>query len=330
MNKKVGIAVIAAILIAAAILVLKNNPTFENTSFAMNTFINISITDKDAKETGIKILNTVSEFENHNSMYIDGSAISQINANAGKSSVSINQDTYELLKRAYTLCEQSDGRFDITIGPLVKAWNITSDNPAIPQISSELMSLVNYRDMVFYDNNSSVMLRREGQIIDLGGIAKGSVCDKIYSILEEAQIKKAAISIGGNVVVYGDDSYKVGIQHPRNSSELIATVRLKNKIISTTGDYERYFEVDGKRYHHIIDPSSGQPYESDFYSVTVIGNDGALADYLSTLLFMTPKEGLMQLLDDYSIIAFGKDNLVYVSPDLSIELLDNSFSRYNG
>lgn len=331
MSKKVGFAVITAVL-AVLILVgalrMQDNGSFETTFFAMNTFINAKITGKDSDETGEQILNAVKEFEQSNSMYLEDSFVSKINSNAGKSYVPVDEETYALIKRACNLCEQSGGKFDITIGPLVKKWNVTADRPHIPEIDENIMSLINYQDILFNDEDTSIMLKNQGQIIDLGGIAKGSISDKVYGILEQSKVKEAAISIGGNVIVYGNDSYKVGVQHPRREGELIATLRLKNQIISTTGDYQRYFEVNGKRYHHIIDPKTGQPYDSDFYSITVIGGDGTFNDYLSTTLFMTPKQEVISLLDTYSIIAVCKDNTVYASPHLDIELKDDNFTIY--
>lgn len=331
MSKKVGITAIIgvfAILIAAVIFILPDNKTYTNMAFAMDTFIDINIKGKESESTGKRIVDEISFFENHASMFVENSDVSAINANAGKSYVPVNKAVYDLIKRATELCEQSGGKFDITIGPLVQIWDISGDNPKVPQIDAQLLSLINYKHILFDDTNCSVMLKNPGQQIDLGGIAKGNISDKIYTILQDSDIKEASISVGGNVIVYGDRSYKVGIKHPRQTDSLIATVTLSNSIISTTGDYERYFEANGIRYHHILDPKSGQPYNGDFYSVTVIGSDGTLNDYLSTALFMTPKQELIGLLDKYSIVAIGKDNVVYASENLEIELKDKSFTLY--
>lgn len=332
MGRKAVISVIAAaiIILAASCLLYSKNDNFKSNSFAMNTFIDINITGKKTKETGNKILNLINKFDENNSMYIESSFVSGVNNSAGKSYVHVDKDTYDLIKRTYLLCEQSGGKFDVTIAPVVLAWNINGDNPHIPEIDENLLSLVNYKDILFNDENSSIMLKNPNQKIDLGGIAKGSVCDKIYEILKTEDVKEAAISVGGNVIAFGNKSYNVGIKHPRKQNGLIASVKLNNKIISTTGDYERYFEIDGKRYHHIIDPKSGQPYNSDFYCVTVIGQDGAFGDYMSTRLFMTPKDELISMLENYDIIAVGKDNTVYASPNLEIELKDSSFKLYKG
>ena len=295
----------------------------------MNTVINVKTQGKQARETATKILSIINEYENRTSMYLPDSDISKINSNSGKEYVRVQKDTYRLLKRAYDLCEESGGRFDITVGPLVTLWNINTGNPQIPQINNEILSLISYKDIAFDESINGVKLNKKGQQIDLGGIAKGDVCDKIYEVIKASDINEAIVSLGGNVIVYGNRQYNVGIQHPRNPDSIIATVSLQNKLISTAGDYQRFFEADGIRYHHIIDPSSGMPYNSDFYSVTIIGEDGALCDYLSTLMFMTPKDRLIDLLDDYSIIAFGKDNKVYASKNLDISLKDSSFTVYN-
>lgn len=306
-----------------------SSSAYNKSQVAMDTLIDVSLNGKSSKEAGDLIFQEISDFEGYSSMYVDNSDVSEINANAGKEEVSVCDDLYILLKRAYTLCEESNGKFDITIGPLVKAWDVNAQNPVVPQITDELKDLVNYKDVLFNDSTKAVKLAGQGQILDLGGIAKGYLCDKIYEIIKSNNIDEAIINIGGNVIVYGNRTYNVGLQHPRKTDEVIATIGLTNTMISTAGDYQRYFEADGRRYHHIIDPKSGQPYESDFYSVSVIGSDGTLCDYLSTLMFMTPKDELISLLDDYKIIAIGKDNKIYASKGLDISLNDDSFSVYN-
>ncbi|MBQ9625302.1 MAG: FAD:protein FMN transferase [Clostridia bacterium] len=300
----------------------------ETTHFAMDTVITIKLKGKEANGAMSDIIACLDGFEAEMSMFKEGSLVKAVNDNAGKQPVQVSEGAYALIKRALELCNSCGGRFDITIGPLTTAWDITGDNPQIPHITEELLALINYNDVVLNDGDLSVMLKKEGQQIDLGGIAKGAACDRCLAILKEKQIDEGIISIGGNVIVYGGRSFKVGIKHPRNDGELIATVNVTDKIVSTTGDYERYFEVDGKRYHHIFDHNTGMPYESDFYSVTVISEDGALADFLSTLAFMTKKEDIAPYLEQYSVIAFGKDGNVYMSKNLDFTLLDTAFKVY--
>lgn len=330
-NKAVYIVLVALVILTTALYVVFSPKNFSGVYVAMNTQVSVNITGRDAEKTGQSVIDALNAFEAQNSMYRANSEITRINDAAGTSYVKVNDDTYAMINRAYELCNDSGGKFDITVAPLVLAWDVNSDNPKIPKITEDMLSLVNYKDILFDEENKSIMLKNPYQKLDLGGLAKGAACDIVKDILETGGIKEAAISVGGNVIIYGSKEYKVGIKHPRRDGELIANVKLKNKIISTTGDYERYFEIDGKRYHHIFDSETGYPYDSDFYSVTVFGEDGMAGDYLSTLMFMSDTNTVINSLDKYDIIAVGRDGKIYASDRLieSVQVLDSDFSIYS-
>lgn len=331
MKNKVAIAVIvAAVAIGVVSYIILSPKTYSSENFAMDTVINMNITGKDPQDTGAKIIERIYSFDSEYSMFRPSSTITKINDASGKNPVKVSDEGYALMKKAYSLCEQSDGKFDITIAPLVFMWNITGSNPKVPEIDPAILSLIDYKGIKFNDEQKTIMLETKGQQIDLGGLLKGSACDEIKSVLNSSDTKSAIVSLGGNVVLHGDGIYKVGIKHPRQNNSMIATVKLSNKVVSTTGDYERYFEIDGKRYHHIFDKATGYPHESDFYSVTVIGEDGMTGDFLSTYMFLSDTKTVISMLDKYDIIAFGKDNKVYYSSGLDIELLDNNFTKYDG
>ena len=219
--------------------------------------------------------------------------MNRLNSMAGKDYIKISPETFFVLETARKYSELSKGKFDITIGPLVKAWAIGTDNARIPEQKEvdSLLPLVSYNDIVLNKSTLKAGLARKNQIADLGGIAKGYAGDEAVKILKKNGISSAFINIGGNVVTFGkkpDGSlWKIAIQNPRSGDgNFIGILNVASKAIVTSGDYERYFIKNGVRYHHILDPSTGYPAESDLIAVTVVYDKSVDADALSTSLFI--------------------------------------------
>lgn len=206
----------------------------------------------------------------------------------------VSQRTFDLLQRAKELSEQSDGAFDITIAPVVELWGITSDHPHVPtdEELAQAMALMGLEDLVLDEEACTVYLTRPGMAIDLGGIAKGWTADQLREYARELGAERGYVSLGGNLMIIGErpdgDPFKFGLRDPQgDASTYLGTVTLEDGCtMATTGGYERYFEEDGIRYHHVLDPRTGYPADSDLLSVAVISKDGTLADYLSTTLFV--------------------------------------------
>ncbi len=298
--------------------------TYSTSQIIMDTIVTVDINGDNANIAGEEIIQRLKEFDSKTSFYYEDSLVSEKNNKAGSDFVSVDEELYNLIKSGYEYSLQSDGIFDITIAPISEKWDITSN--VIPTITKEDLALVNYEDMLFNDETLGVMLKNQGQKIDLGAIAKGYACDIVKDILQSHEIEEAIISLGGNIVSVSKDTQKAAIRHPRGErEETIAAFDLNYSTISTAGDYERYFELDGKRYHHILDSNTGMPYESPFMSVSIICDDGALGDYLATRIFLSNEEDAKEILDFYNIdyIVVSKDNKVYTNID--IELRDDSF-----
>lgn len=316
----------------------KEIQTAAGVEFIMNTFVEQRWYGENAQKTYDEIVSALKELENSLSLYVENSEISMLNAAAGKHPVAFSDDCYSLLKEAVGFCEQSGGIFDITIAPLTLVWNITASEPVIPNDEdiARAQQLVNYKDIIFDDSVKTVMLAREGMSVDLGGIAKGMAAGKMRRFAEKNDVS-GFLSIGGNMMVCGKKpdggDFVIGIRDPRgDASEFIATVTLDGLTMATTGDYERYFEQDGVRYHHVLDPFTGRPSESDLISVTVISENGTLADCLSTSIFLQGSGALEKYLtrDDCMIAAVTKDKDVYVSPALKERLnINKNKSEYN-
>ncbi|MFV0498271.1 MAG: FAD:protein FMN transferase [Candidatus Fimivivens sp.] len=301
------------------------------TEFVMNTWVEQRWYGENAQKTYDEVLASLKELENKLSLYVEESEISRLNSAAGVQPVALSRDTYQLLRQATDYCAQADGLFDITVAPLTVVWNVNSDNPRIPtqEEIKGAQKLVDYRRIIFDDANQTAMLADAGMRIDLGGIAKGVAASLMrqYAVANDVQ---GYLSIGGNMMVQGKKmdgtDFVIGMRDPRgDASEFIASLPLDGLTMATTGDYERYFEQEGIRYHHVMDPFTGYPAVTDLISVAVVSENGALADYLSTLIFMRGSQALPTYLarNDCMVLAVTKDFEVYASEALQDRLTIN-------
>lgn len=272
-----------------------------------------------------KATEIMKEFDQMLSFFIEDSEVSKINKNASKGFTKISKETFEILKGAEYYSKLTDGIFDITIAPLVKEWAINSLNPKILMEDeiNEKLSLVNYEDVILNENNLSVMLLKEKQKIDLGGIAKGYIADKIIEFYKENNVTSAIINIGGNIKVLGikdeEALWNVGIYEPKKHSEIvICSISVKDKSIVTSGGYERAFMYNGETYNHILNPKSGYPVKSDLKSITIVSDDSITGDALSTPLFIMGKNKACEFMSKHSIsgIMVTENDEIIVTRDL--------------
>lgn len=289
-------------------------------NYGMNTVMNHQAFGKYAKRSLKAIKKEAIRLEKLLSRFIFKSEISKINRSAGIKCEKVSNDTYEVLLQAIEFSKYCQGLFDITIGPLVTLWNNSKNNCMPPEDSKikQILPLVNYNDIIFNPNKKTIGLKRIGQSIDLGGIGKGFAGDKFIEIFKKYGVSSAFTNLGGNVVVLGtkpDGSpWQVGIWHPREENNILGVVSVINKAIVTSGDYQRYFiDNNGKRYHHILDPSTGYPVNSGLISVTVIADSSMAADALSTILFAAGMKKGIEILRKFS----GAE-AIFVDTDLQV------------
>ena len=209
----------------------------------------------------------------------------------------LSEDTAALIEDALELYRKTEGAFDITVYPLMREWGFTDENYRVPD-SDRLKELLKNTDAskIEYDETTKQLTLPEGVQIDFGGIAKGYTSARVMEIFRECGVESGIVSLGGNVQTCGKkpdgSTWKIGVQNPDTSADepYIGTLDIGEKAVITSGGYERYFEQDGKTYHHILDPKTGYPAASGLKSVTIVSADGALADGLSTSLFIMGKE----------------------------------------
>ncbi|ROR27305.1 thiamine biosynthesis lipoprotein [Mobilisporobacter senegalensis] len=261
------------------------------------------------------------------SRFIPESDISRINRSAGLNWEQISDDTLEVLSQAGKLSNYSKGLLDITIAPLVDLWRAGKDTLEIPDDLriKQLLPLVDHKGLELNFHGKAAILHKTGQAIDLGGIGKGYAGDKLLKLYKKYDISSAFVNIGGNVLTLGrkpdGSKWQVGISHPREENHLIGTVEAADKAVVTSGDYQRYFkDSQGKRQHHILDPSTGYPAESGLVSVTIVSDSSTAADGLSTVLFVAGKEQGIELLKNVpntEAIFIDTDLVVHITAGLT-------------
>lgn len=222
------------------------------------------------------------------SAFDKNSEISRINRNAGIAPVQVSDETMHLIIKSIEYSELTGGRFDITTGPLSRLWKRAvagGSEPDEQEIESAL-ELTGYRDILADERKKTVMLRKKGQSIDLGAIAKGYAADEAKGIFQEHGISDAIINLGGTVIALGEK--RIGIQHPfRKTGAYFGSIKAKDEAVVTAGVYEQCRKTDGGLIHHIIDPKTGYPAAAEFSSVTLTGDSAEELDALSTAALMT-------------------------------------------
>lgn len=313
--------------------------------YILDTLISVKVYGNNCDSVAQHCVNEIKNIDDKMSPTKEKSEVVNINRNAGKRFVKVSDDTFKVIKCAYNYSKLTNGFFDPTIAPIVNLWGIGTDHEKVPNEKEirEKLNLVNYKDININDKNNSIKLLRKNQGIDLGGIAKGYAADKVKEILVNAGVKKAFVNLGGNIYALGTNpegnEWRIGIQNPFHSSEdmqdYIGIVKVKNKSVVTSGDYERYFERNGKRYHHIFNTKTGYPSENEIKSVTIISDKSMDGDALSTSAFvlgLDKGEKLIESLKGVDAIFITKNKKVYVTSGIKdkFEITNKEFSYEEG
>lgn len=327
----------AAILFSAGILgcsslsaeSMQTQEPITRTDFKLNTIVTITIYDSEDASLLTECMKICDKYEAIFSRTNPGSELSKLNQRK-LPAISGTSDTYriseplaDLISLGLHYSRESEGAFDIAIAPLTSLWDFSSEAPKVPEASAirEALSETGSEDVSL--KGQDITLPSPDTAFDLGGIAKGYIADRIKDYLLSENVQSAIISLGGNVVCIGTKPdhapFKIGIQKPfADRNETIAVMNITDQSVVTSGIYERCFEENGTLYHHILNPSTGYPYDNDLVSVTIISDKSADGDALSTTCFALGYEkGLAyaQSLDNIHAIFITKDYKVHYTED---------------
>ncbi|MBU3157490.1 FAD:protein FMN transferase [Clostridium estertheticum] len=291
--------------------------------YSLGTSNQLKVYGKKATKAIEESIIKVCEIDNKMSVFKEESEISKISINAGNKPQIVSNDTYYVIQKAIKYCTLSEGAFDITIKPIVALWGIGKEGQQIPSSNEvkEKLKIVNYKDIVIDKNDRSIFLKNKKQEIDVGGIAKGYAADEVKNVMIKNGIKSALINLGGNILTLGTKidgtPWSVGIQDPfKTRGEFALAISVINKSVVTSGNYERYFEVEGKRFHHIINPSTGYPSESDIVGATIISDNSIDGDGLSTGVYIMGVQKAIKLIEEIEgvdAILITKSKEIYVT-----------------
>ncbi len=301
MVKKSGLLIVFIVILAVAGWFRFSGVAepVSRTALIMGTLVEITIYDQPQQQANQAVNAAFAEMtriEELMSRHVESSEVSQLSR--ARQALQVSQETADLIRAGQHIAHISDGAFDLTLGRLKELWAINSDHPYIPNQAEREQAIKNIGPDALQVTGQLVSKRDPALQVDLGGIAKGYAVDRAVNLLRKRGITSAAVNAGGDISLIGDHDgqpWRIGIQHPRQQGAVLTTLPIVNRAVVTSGDYERFFERDGVRYHHIFDPATGAPARL-CQSVTVVADDAATADALATAAFVLgPKRGLQLL-----------------------------------
>ena len=275
----------------------------------LGTIVEITVADKDKPRAAIneaieEAFAEIRRVEDLLSRFKSDSDISRINADAHKRVTKVSLETISLLEKAILFSQLSDGAFDITVYPLMEIWGFTGNGSKYipqPEQITEVLHSVGYQHIDIIKQEQSVFLGRQGMSLDLGGLAKGYAVDRAIAVLKQKGIKNVLVAAGGDIYALGvrrkSRKWLVAVQHPRKKNAVLTTLELQDEAVATSGDYQKYIEIKGKRYSHIINPEIGFPCDDVPASATVLAKDCLSADALATAIFVLGPEKGIDLVD---------------------------------
>ena len=348
MIKKILAIGMSIFLIISMVSCSKKDEKVDKYATKMDTIMHLTAYGPNASKAIEAAFNRVDEIEKIASRSISTSDVNKINEAAGKEYVQVHPEIIKIIKTSVEYSKISNGAFDITVSPLIKLWGIGTTDERIPADSEikERVALVGYNNISINDADNSVKLMKAGMAIDLGGVAKGFTADEIIKVLKKYDVNSAIINLGGSsIYTLGEKPDKtlwsIAIQNPRKEKNEgnIGIVNLSQDVLSTSGDYQRFFIHEGKRYHHILDPATGYPAEAGVMSDTVlvdssIDDCNMIADILTKITFVSGVDKGFKIIDSLegiSCIALTTDFKIYKSSrwHTKIEGLSTEFTMEN-
>lgn len=321
---------IFAAVFAFVICGCKKNISEPQTVVSLGTICVINLYEDGTYENYREVINLLRDIDDKFSVNKEDSEISKVNQGAGTGrGVPVSKEVYEVVAQSLEFARLTRNSFNPAMGTLIKMWGIGTDHQRVPgkEEISEALEHCNPDAVLFIEvpgfeeseNLYMIEITDSKTQLDLGAIVKGYAADRIVEVLKERNVKKAIVNLGGNIYVFGqksklnpDEMWKVGIKNPVDTEAgVIETVSLKSGSVVTSGNYERFFEENGKRYHHILDSKTGYPAESGLSSVTVIYEKSIVCDALATACYVSGVNG------DFDPYNLGFDGIKIVFVDFN-------------
>ena len=331
-KKPVIIILVIVIILSAAISINKTAPSKHQLTITdtLNTVCDITVIDNESSKIATECKDIIYKYDALLSVTDQTSDVYKINSS--KSSATVSDEILYLLSECEKFYYDTKNCFDVTSGALFEIWNEAIKYSILPDDSTILNSMKasGYQNIELDFENSMVIKRNPDLKINFGAVAKGYIADEIAKKIKFENPRGALINLGGNVYAYGKNqagkSWNIGIKDPDDSSAIIGSIIVSDKFVITSGNYERFTEIDSKRYHHIIDATTGYPADTGLNSVTIISDNGMVCDTLSTSCFLLGIDKSKDLLKKYnaSAIFVTDNNIVYYS-----EEIENDFIKSN-
>lgn len=304
-NRKRLISMVAAVfltflLVISVVVISERSKSFnitEKSIIAMGTVVTEKVYSEKPSAAIKDIGDIINGLENTISWRKEDSAVGILNKEGKVQNKYLGEVIYDM----QALSRLTEGKFDLTIGAVSRLWNIGEENERIPT-EEEIRNALKTVGTDKVQAQGYTLRVDEGTLVDFGAIGKGFACDLIYNYLLNTDINGAVVSVGGSIVAYGDynkkgDNWRIAVSHPRDDKKYLGVISLDEGFVSTSGDYERYFEKDGRRYHHILDATTGYPSESGLISVTVVAKSGVMSDALSTACLLAGEKKAIEILE---------------------------------
>jgi thiamine biosynthesis lipoprotein len=310
---------LAATLLVASCSDRNSSGIYKSSRVLMGTFVEVTLSGQGekSKSAAEAIFDEIKRIEDLTSFH-KPSDLTKVNSHAGQGSFKPEPELFKLIAKSIEFAEKSHGAFDPTIGPVCNLWQFSGGGePRLPEKAEIVGALtkVGWRMVKIDPGAGTVRLPEPGMALDLGGIAKGYALDRAAAVIKKLGVTSALVNLGGDVLAIGERApgkpWRVGVQDPRDPKGIVAVAAVKDKVVVTSGDYERFFIQNNKRYHHLLDPSTGYPADK-LQSVTLLAPDGTTAEAVSVSVFvMGAQQGLKYLesfpgMDGFVIDSTGK------------------------
>jgi thiamine biosynthesis lipoprotein len=289
--------------------------------------ISIICENKELAEISLnEAVDEIKRIENLLSTYSDKSETELINKNSGIMPVIISPETFQLIKRAQKISSITQGAFDLSYGSIDKnLWNFNQNMTELPskKIAQKMVSLINYQNIELDETNTTIFLKNKGMRIGFGGIGKGYAADKAKELLIKKGIISGVVNASGDLCTWGkqldNTDWTIGIAHPDQKNQVFSTLKISNLAVATSGNYEKFVLIDGKKYSHTIDPKTGLPIQG-IKSVTIISPSAELSDALATpvtVMGISVGLDLINQLNQVACIIVDDNNVVYTSKNIN-------------